>query len=191
MDMQKIFKSKVRKEIFRIFFTNPDKEYYLRELERMLGIPVSMIQRELRNLEKAGVFSHRKQGNLVYYSINKNYPLFDEFKSIIFKTIGVRGLIKENLNKLSGLKVAFLYGSFAKNEEKADSDIDLFLIGSIDERRLVTEINHLEKILKREINYTLYKPAEFHKKLQKREGFIIDVMENPKIFLIGDENELR
>lgn len=191
MDIQKTFKSKVRKEIFRIYFTNPDKEYYLRELERTLGIPVSMIRRELQNLEKAGVFVHRKQGNLIYYYLNKKYPLFDEYKSIISKTIGAQGLIKDVLNKLDGVKVAFLYGSFAKNEEKADSDIDLFLIGSIDERRLVTGINHLEKILKREINYTIYSPAEFRKKLQRREGFVVDVVDNPKIFLIGDENELR
>lgn len=191
MDIQQIFKSKVRKEIFRIYFTNPDKEYYLRELERTLGIPVSMIRRELRNLEKNGVFMRRQQGNLMYYYLNKNYPLFDEFKSIISKTIGVRGFLINTLKKFSSIKVAFLYGSFAKNEEKADSDVDLFLIGNVDERRLVIEINRLEKMLKREINYTLYKPEEFHKKRQKREGFIIDVMENPKIFLIGDENELR
>jgi predicted nucleotidyltransferase len=191
MDIQKIFKSKVRKEIFRIYYTNPDKEYYLRELERTLGIPVSMIQRELRNLEKAGVFAHRKQGNLVYYYLNKNYPLFDELKSIISKTIGVRGLIKGVLKRFGDIKVAFLYGSFAKGEEKTESDIDLFVVGRVDERRLVMEINRLEKILKREINYTIYSPVELHKKMQKSEGFIIDVMENPKIFLIGEENELR
>lgn len=190
MDIQKIFTSRVRKEIFRIYYTNPNKEYYLRELERTLGIPVSMIQRELRNLEKAGVFVHRKQGNLMYYYLNKNYPLFDEFKSIISKTIGVRGLIKETLKRLGGFKVAFLYGSFAKNEEKAESDIDLFLVGRVDERRLVMEINRLEKILKREINYTIYSSVELRRKLKKRDAFIIDVMENPKIYLIGDENEL-
>ncbi len=191
MDIQKIFKSRVRRELFRIYFTNADKEYYLRELERMLGIPVSMIRRELQNLEKEGIFVHRKQGNLVYYRLNRKYPLFDEYKSIISKTIGVRGLIKQHLIKLNGLKIALIYGSFAKNEEKADSDIDLFLIGSVDERRLVGEINFLEKKLQREINYTLYRANEFHRKLKKREGFIVDVMENPKIFLIGDENELR
>lgn len=191
MDVQKIFKSKVRKELFRIFFTNPEKECYLRELERTLGIPVSMIQRELRSLEKAGVFAHRKQGNLVYYYLNRHYPLFDELKSIISKTIGVQGLIRDVLAKFKGIKAAFLYGSYAKNEEKADSDIDLFFVGSIDERRLVTEINRLEKMLKREINYTLYRREEFRKKLHRREGFIVDVMENPKIFLIGDENEIR
>lgn len=189
MEITRIFKSKVRKEIFRIFFANPDKAYYLRELERILGVPVSMIQRELRNLERGGLFRRHKQGNLLYYSIDKNYPLFDEYRSIISKTIGVRRQMSDVLETIGGIKVAFIYGSFARNEKKADSDIDLFLIGSIDERRLVTEINRLEKLLTREINYILYKPDEFQRKRQQRDGFILDIMESPKIFLIGNDDE--
>lgn len=191
MDIKNIFKSKTRKELFRLYFTNPEQEYYLRELERLLKIPVSMIQRELKSLKKSGIFSFRKRGNLVYYYLNRNYPLFEELKSIVFKTVGIKGLIKETLEKIKELKVAFLYGSFAKNEEQADSDIDLLLIGSVDEEKLVLEIGRLEKILKREINYTIYSLVEFRKKKRRRDAFVMDVMENPKIFVIGDENDLR
>lgn len=99
MDIPKIFKSKTRKELFRLYFTNPDNEYYLRELERILDTPVSMIRNELVNLEKDGMFISKKKGNSIYYSLNKGYPLFEELKSIVFKTVGIQGLLKGALKK--------------------------------------------------------------------------------------------
>ncbi|MFH1259448.1 MAG: hypothetical protein ABII74_06535, partial [Elusimicrobiota bacterium] len=125
MDIAKIFKSKTRKELFRLYFTNPDHEYYLRELEKLFNIPVSMIRKELVNLEEDGIFVSKKKANLVYYFLNKSYPLFEELKSIVFKTIGIQGLLKEIIQKIKGIEVAFIYGSFAKKEENAKSDIDL------------------------------------------------------------------
>jgi len=190
MDISKLFKSKTRKELFRLYFTNPESEYYLRELERLLDIPVSMIRQELLHLEKEGVFKSYKKGNLAYFSIDKSYPLFEELKSIIFKTIGVKGLLKQALEKLKGTESAFIYGSFAKSTENAASDIDLCLIGEIDEGHLIKEIRILEKALKREINYTLFKRNEFMRKKKEKDGFILDLLESKKIFLIGNENGL-
>lgn len=112
MDISKVFKSRTRKEIFRLFFTNPESEYYLRELERILEIPVSMIRNELVHLEKDGIFQARKRGNQTYYFLNKAYPLFNELKSIVFKTVGIQGTLKEILRKIKGIEVAFIYGSF-------------------------------------------------------------------------------
>jgi predicted transcriptional regulator len=91
MDISKIFKSQTRKELFRLYFTNPDQEYYLRELERILQTSVSMIRKELTRLEEEGIFLSRRKGNLIYYLLNQSYPLFDELKSIVFKTIGIQG----------------------------------------------------------------------------------------------------
>jgi predicted nucleotidyltransferase len=190
MDIAKIFKSKTRREIFRLYFTNPDNEYYLRELERLLSIPVSMIRKELLRLVADGVFDSRKVGNLTYFYINKEYPLFDELSSIVFKTIGIKGLLQKTLEKLSGIQVAFIYGSFAKNEANASSDVDLFLVGDIEEDELVREINELEKRLKREINYSVYSKRDFTEKKRKRDPFIVDLLENPKIFLIGDKHDI-
>jgi predicted nucleotidyltransferase len=190
MDIARIFKSKTRKELFRLYFTNPDNEYYLRELERNLDIPVSMIRKELAHLEDTGIFLSSKKGNMVYYSLNKSYPLFEELKSIVFKTIGIQGLLKETLNKIRGIEVAFIYGSFAKKEEAAISDIDLFIMGKIDDSRLLREIRRLEKLLKREINYSIFTTDEFKKKVKEKDSFIIDLLENQKIFLVGNEDEL-
>lgn len=190
MDMSNLFKSKVRKALFKLYFTNPDSEFYLRELERMLSIPVSMIRKELMRLEKESIFSFYKKGNLAYYHVNKNYPLFSELKSIVFKTIGVQGLLEEALRKIKGIEIAFIYGSYAKGNEKASSDIDLCIIGTINEDILVRRINELEKSIKREINYTLCIKKEFTEKKRKKDSFILDLISNSKIMLIGEKNDL-
>ncbi|MFH1779463.1 MAG: nucleotidyltransferase domain-containing protein [Candidatus Omnitrophota bacterium] len=190
MDIAKIFKSKARKALFRLFFTNPEGRYYLRELERLLGIPVSMIRKELLRLKKEGVFLSEKRGNLTFYYLSKSYPLFDEFKSIVFKTIGAAGLLREVLERIKGIEVAFIYGSFAKDETNAESDIDLFVIGKIDEDELIKKISKIEKNLKRDINYSIYAKADFEKKKKEKDSFITDLIENPKVFLIGDKDEL-
>jgi len=190
MDVSRLFKSKTRKAIFSLYFSNPEAEYYLRELERALSIPVSMIRKELLQLEKEGVFVSHKKGNLVYCRINKTYPIFAELKSIVFKTIGIQGALKEVIGKIKNIEIAFVYGSFAKNSENAVSDIDLFIVGNPNEDKLVREINCIEKTVKREINYTLYTMEEFKKKKRVKDSFVLDLLENPKIFLIGDKNDL-
>ena len=189
MDITNVFKSKTRKALFRLFFTNPQSEYYLRELERILDIPVSMIRKELLRLEEAGIFASSRKGNLVYFFLNKSYPLFEEMKSMVFKTIGIKGLLKDILEKIKGVEAAFIYGSFAKNEENAKSDIDLFIIGKVDEDKLVTGIGKLEEVIKREINYSLYSKADVIKKKREKDPFISDLLEDSKIFLVGDKND--
>lgn len=190
MDISRLFGSKVRKDLFRLYFTNPDSAYYPRELERMLDTPVSMIHKELIRLQKEGIFSSARKANSVFFSLNKAYPLFEELKSIVFKTIGVQGELKKTLRNIKGIKTAFIYGSFARNETNASSDIDLFVIGVIDETKLVREIRSLEKELKRDINYSLFSEKDFAKKKRDKDSFIKDIMENPKIFLTGEKHDL-
>lgn len=190
MDISHLFKSKTRKELFRLYFTNPDQEYYLRELERILHIPVSMVRKELTRLAEEGIFLSRRKGNSIYYLLNHSYPLYEELKSIVFKTIGIQGLLRERLSKMKGIELAFLYGSFAKREETAKSDIDLLIVGKPDDSRLVREIGTLEKQLKREINYNLFGKDEFKQKVKEKNSFMADLLKNPKIVLIGDPHDL-
>ena len=189
MDIARLFKSKARTAIFQLYFTNPESSFYLRELERKLEIPVSIIRKELRRLEEEEVFLSEKKGNLVYFRLNTAYPLFDELKSIVRKTIGIEGLIKEAVLKLKSIKVAFIYGSFAKAKEKAKSDVDLFLMGNIDEGQLIRQLNNIEKTIKREVNYTIFSQEEYKKK-KKKDSFIVDLLNNPKIMLVGSKNDL-
>lgn len=185
-----ITRSKLRKELLRLYFTNPEQEYYLRELERLSGFSAANIRRELLKLKKSGLFETRKEGNLVYYSLNKGYPLYDELKNIVFKTIGVEGALREIINMTKGIRVALIYGSFAAGEETGISDIDLLVIGKPDEEILMTKIDELEEKLKREINYTIYSRVEYHNRKRKKNSFIQNILTRPKILLKGTEGEL-
>ena len=190
MDILKLTKSKTRKEILQLFFLDPTKRYYLRELERILNISVGNIRRELLSLEKSGLFKHEKAGNQVYYSVNKEAPIFDEFSRIVFKTIGVGGVIKNALKKNKGIKLAFIFGSYAKGEEDSLSDIDLMVIGKPSEDKLILEILKVEKKLSREVNYHIFSLADWEKRIKGENSFLKNILSQAKIFLIGDKNEL-
>lgn len=184
MDIFKITKSKTREKILQLFFSDVKKKYYLRELERLLGLSVANIRRELLSMEKAGLFEKEKMGNQTHYFLKKDSSLFNEYKSIVFKTIGIEGTLRKELKKIKGIKRAFIFGSFAKNKEDSSSDIDLMIIGEdIDEDILIEKINKLEKILRREINYHIWGQKEFEKKA-KTESFIQSILEEPKVELI-------
>ena len=109
---------------------------------------------------------------------------------MVFKTEGIKGRLQQELAKLKGIKAAFIYGSFAKEKERAGSDIDLFLLGNINEDELIAKISSLEKEFRREINYTIYTQGEFKKEQKNKNSFILEVINEPKIFLIGGPGDL-
>jgi predicted nucleotidyltransferase len=191
MDIARLFKSKARTALFQLYFTNPEHSYYLRELERMFDMPVSVLRKELMRLEDEGVFLSEKKGNLLYYRLNRDFPLFEELKNIVRKTIGIEGLLKDAITKIKGVDSAFIYGSFARGKEKTASDVDLCVIGHINEDQLIAKINVIEKSIKREINYALFTPEEFNKKKKNKDAFILDLIDNKKIMLKGKEDVLR
>lgn len=180
-----ISKSRLRKKLLGYFFTNPQAELYLREVSAVLSEDAGNLSKELAMLENIGVFNSRLSGKQKYFSLNRQYPLYKELKSVVFKTIGIEGSLKELLEEIKGLKVAFIYGSFAEGKENNSSDIDLFLIGSPDEDSLMGKIDSLEKRLGREINYNVYPEKEFKEKIRRKDGFIINLVKRPKIFLKG------
>lgn len=186
-----ITKSLLRRKILAYFFTNPDSEFYLREIAGLINEDAGNLSKELARLEKEGVFTAYKRGNQKYFSLNRDYPLFKELKGIIFKTIGIEGSLKEMLGKIANIRLAFIYGSYAKARENYISDIDLVIVGAPDEDGLIKRLDVLEEELRREINYKLYPWEEFGKEIRQKEPFLLEVLRDKKIMLIGDENELR
>jgi predicted nucleotidyltransferase len=189
--LKNIFTSRTRVKILTLFFTNPDTEFYLREIARKLDENTNAVRRELNNLEKISVLKSRSKGNMKYYAVNREMPIYKELKSIVLKMGGVSGMLITRLNKLGNIKLAFIYGSFARDEETSESDIDLFVVGDVDEKELLKNIRPLEDMLSREINYALFSEDEFKKRIKKKDPFITNLMKAEKITIIGDVNEYR
>ena len=185
-----ITKSKIRQDLLTLFFTNQSQKYYLRELQRILGYSAGSIRRELLKYQKDNLFNTQKVGNLLYYSLNTKHPLFKELKSIISKTIGIEGGLRKALLSIEGIKIAFIYGSFAAKREKVTSDIDIMIIGNLNTSVLNEKVAELERRLKREINISIYSPEEYERKKLLKSGFTIDVINNPKIMLVGKGDDL-
>jgi predicted nucleotidyltransferase len=186
-----LFGSKTRQIILKAFFTNSDKEYYTRELALNYKLSVGNTHRELKKLLFLGILKTHNIGNIKLFSLNKQNSIYKELKNIFYKTEGLVKFIQETLVNINGIKIAFIYGSFAKGDEREDSDIDLFLIGdNIDKDNLVIGIGDLEKKLFREINYTSYTEREYKKEKNKKDSFVSGVIKGKKIFIRGSEDEL-
>ena len=190
LDSLYITKSRIRRDLLALFFTNPSERYYLRQLERMLGYSAASIRREILRFLDDGLLNADRVGNTVQYSLNTQHPLHDELKSIVSKTVGVEGSLRGALSSVDGIKVAFVYGSFAKHREKPTSDIDLMVIGRPDISALNKAIQGLEAKLGREINHTVYSSDEYRSRKRGRSGFIEDLLKSPKIILVGSEDDL-
>lgn len=189
--LHKLFSSKVRVEILSVFFMNPERELYMRQVERLTGEDYKNISMELRNLKEIGLLSSRKKGNLKYFSLNKKFVIFEELKSILMKTKGAVGILRQAVSTKRDIDYAFLYGSFATGEERAESDIDVMIIGRISLEEVLTSIRGPEEKLSREINVSLYELHEIRKRVKDDDPFIMEVLRGSKIMLVGDEDELR
>lgn len=183
--------TKNRAELLKLFFTNPEQSFYIQEIGRILGKKPGIFQRTLNNMEEEGILVSEYKANARYFKANKGYPLYKELKSIVFKTVGVTGSLKEALKKVGNIKFSFIYGSYAKAKENVLSDIDLIVIGSSNEDALIKELDKLEDALNREINYKLYSLKEFKSEIKEKEPFLLEILRDKKIMIIGEENELR
>ena len=182
-------KSKVRRKILSYYFSNTEHELYLRELARLINEDPGNLSKELSKLEKEQLFSSRFKGNQKYYYLNKEYPLFNEIKSVVFKTIGIKGLIQNLVTYSNGIIAAFIYGSYANNTENSYSDIDLCLIidnNVFNDDAFIIEINKIEKVISRDIEYIYYSEVGWNQKIKSQDSFILNLISQPKIILAGE-----
>src|SRR4030042_6236904 len=177
--------------LLRLFFTNPGREFYIQEIGRILGKKPGVFKRTLYKLGRSGILASQYRANARYFRVNEDHPLFEEIKSIIFKTVGVMESLRQVLLEAGSINFAFIYGSFAKASENPLSDIDLMIVGSPDESIILRRLGELEHSLKREINYRLYSSIDIVKDIQRAQPFLLNILADRKIFLIGEENELR
>jgi len=184
-----ITRSRLRNKILLHFYTNPDDELYLREISVRLKEDPGNLSKEMAKLEKEGIFLSQLRGKQKYFFLNREYPLYDELRSIIFKTIGIQGSIQKIINETDGVVTAFIYG-FASGEETSASDIDLCLIVNNDvfyENGFISKINDLEKSISKEINYIYYSEDEWKSRLDQKDSFVESIKNGPRIMLKGDD----
>jgi predicted nucleotidyltransferase len=191
MMLELLFSSSARVKILTLFLLNPESRFYQREIEGLTGLPIRAVQREVEKLEALGLLQRTRDGNRVYYQVDREFFLLPELKRMMLKTTGLGSLLHEKLQSEDRITIAFIYGSYAADQETTTSDIDLFVIGDLSSRELHAVVKEAEKVAHREINYTLFSLEEFCRKARARNGFVLNVLEGQKMFLKGDEVALQ
>lgn len=183
--------SKARRRILGLLLAKPDQEWHLRDIARLTGLAPATVQREVTSLHEAGILTRRRDGNQVKYGADLTCPIFPELHGIVLKTVGLADVLRQALQSLGdGVSAAFVFGSLARGEATNESDVDLMIIGEVRLRDLVPSIREATGVLGREINPVAMAPDEFRERVAEKEHFVVSVLPDPKIFLIGDENEL-
>lgn len=178
---------KTRRSILALLFTHPGESFYLREIARLTGLGRGSVERELANLAESGIIVRESRGREVYFRANELNPIFNALKTIMVRTAGVADVLRESLSPLADkIDFAFIYGSFADGSEKPSSDIDLMVVGSVDEMALHKAVGSAESSLGREIHYSLLKKSELVERLKDKKGFTARVMEGLKIEIVGE-----
>jgi len=183
---------KTQRALLALFFMRSEQSFYLRQILRITRIGQGAAQRELAHWVEAGLLVRTRRGNMVYYQANIDSSVFAELKALTVKTAGVADVLRESLAELAErITVAFVHGSMARGTEKADSDVDVIVIGKVTFSEIVAAFQGAHAHIGREVNPTVYSEEEFREKLRARHHFLTAVTAAPKLFLIGDERELK
>ena len=181
-----------RQAVLALMFANPDRRFYQRQVIESLRMGSGSVQRELERLVRAGVLTRTVEGRQRYFRANRECPIFDELRGIVRKTLGVARALEDAMSPLSKrIEVAFVFGSWASGTENADSDVDLMVIGDVSFSEVVNTVGSLQEELRREINPSVYPAKEFCRKLSEGHQFLTRVTQGPKVFLIGDADQLK
>ena len=184
---------KARGAILALLYGHPDESFYYRQITRQLnGVSVGTVQRELDTLSQLGLIDRSTVGNQVFYQANRKHPVFPELRALVAKTVGAFQVLRSALAPMAKrISLAFVYGSLARQQEKAESDVDLLIVGAVTLEAVLAKVADVEPSLGRAVNPTVYSVSEFRSKLASGNHFVNSVARGKKVFLIGDEDELR
>lgn len=186
-----LFSSKVRAALFGILFGLRKRPVHMRELERLTDLAIGTIQQELKKLVLMNLLKRTRDGNRVYYEANTFHPLYPELHRIVLKTTGLADLVKKALEGNEKIRIVFIFGSIATGTEKAESDVDLMVIGDVGLRKLSALLSTIPDQIGREINPHTFSSDEFRRKKAEGDHFLTTVLSEQKIFVIGSEDELN
>jgi DNA-binding transcriptional ArsR family regulator len=183
---------RTRQRILGATLLRPETAWYLGDLARHLHVRPSTLQRDLAALVEAGVLTSRRQGRMVYYQADRQCPIFPELQGLVAKTVGLVDVLRDALSPLSDrIAVAFVYGSVARGEETSASDVDLLLIsGDVGLAEIAAPVQAAQERLGRDVNPRLYRPDDLATRLARGDHFLLNVLQKPKLFVIGDQRVL-
>jgi predicted nucleotidyltransferase len=180
-----------RGRILTLLYGHSDQTFYIRQISREIGASAGAVHRELETLSHFGLIDRLVSGRQVYFKANRNHPVYAELHALIAKTMGVFQLIGLAIAPLAGrISGAFVYGSMARRDEKAESDVDLMVVGEVTLDEVLTQLAPVERAIGRSINPTLYSTKEFKARLKAGNHFLRSVLRGETIFLIGEKDEL-
>jgi predicted nucleotidyltransferase len=182
---------KTRQTLLALLYSRADEEHLQESLIQLAGLGRGAVQRELEFLARAGVVRRTVRGRQVYFQANADSPIYAELRGLVVKTAGVADALRAALAPLAGrIRVAFVYGSVAKGTEGRASDVDAMVIGEASFAEISDALGKAQKAIGREVNPSVYAPADVRAKLAAKQHFLSTVLKAEKIFLIGDEREL-
>lgn len=180
-----------RRQVLALLLMHPEQSFHVREIARITGKPAGTLYRELNALAQAGLLARSPLGNQIRYRANPECPIYEELRNILRKTFGVADVLRDALEPVvSQIEVAFIYGSIARGEERAGSDVDVMIVGKLKFSDAVTVFSSAEDALRREINPHVYSAREFKTKLSGGEPYLVRVVQSPKIYLTGNDHDL-
>ena len=184
--------SDYRRRVLGLLLLHPDTSYHVRELARLTGTSAGTLHKELTKLTAGGILRRQEVGNQVRYSADRDCPVFDELASILRKTSGLVDVLAVALSSVEKkIALAFVFGSMARGEQQSSSDVDVMLVGSLGFAEAVQVLHPVQATLQREINPVVYSLQEFRRRAASDDSFIREVLSRPKLFVVGNENELR
>jgi len=181
-----------RGRVLALLFGHPDSSFFIRQISRHAGTSAGTARRELETLAQVGLVGRSVSGNQVYFQANRTHPVFSEIHALVAKTTGVFQMLGAALGPLAQrISVAFVFGSVARREENAASDVDLMLVGDVTLDEVLAHLASVEQAIGRSINPTVYTASEFKSKLASGNHFLRAVLRGEKVLLLGDLDELR
>lgn len=187
--LERFFISKVRVKILRLFLEEQHSAYHVRDIVRKTQEEINAVRRELINLENAGLFSKEAKFNRLYYSLNADYPLYDELRAMIYKEYGLGGSLLKEKDNLGSISYAVIGSLYLRNDPMNPNELDLLVIGSgIQMERLGILVKTIELDKQREINYTVLTDEQFEAQKKHMESYLNSFIAKKKLFIIGSED---
>jgi predicted nucleotidyltransferase len=181
---------RVRRDVLALLLSRPDESFYQRQIVRAVEGGKGAVERELRALTEVGVLLRERRGNLAFYRANRDCPIYPELHGLMVKTAGLADVVRAALTQVEGIRLAFIFGSMAKGTADAKSDVDVLVVGEASFADASAALLPAQERLGREVTPTVYTVAEFEERLRGGHHFLTRVLAEPKIMLIGTQDDL-